>query len=200
MQIRGGYIGGSNYGTLNSSTVSDKLFAPLFCSSFVLYRVKQICAANDLDGWRSFYRCILILIFKNFSFHAQFIRLNLELGKSAPRKPWLIRTTLTAKHFDFFPGKKKEPHIKKPLNAFMLYMKEMRPQVQAECTLKESAAINQILGRRVRNVSLRIWSKFWITNILSSIFEIFNMSHAFFRVLCLWCQTEFVCSICILVV
>ena len=30
----------------------------------------------------------------------------------------------------------------------MLYMKEMRPIVQAECTLKESAAINQILGRR----------------------------------------------------
>ena len=24
----------------------------------------------------------------------------------------------------------KEPHIKKPLNAFMLYMKEMRPVVQ----------------------------------------------------------------------
>ena len=43
-----------------------------------------------------------------------------------------------------------KPHIKKPLNAFMLYMKEMRPVVQAECTLKESAAINQILGRRVK--------------------------------------------------
>lgn len=44
----------------------------------------------------------------------------------------------------------KRPHIKKPLNAFMLYMKEMRANVVAECTLKESAAINQILGRRVR--------------------------------------------------
>jgi len=43
---------------------------------------------------------------------------------------------------------KKEPHVKKPLNAFMIYMKEQRPVVQAECTLKESAAINQILGRR----------------------------------------------------
>lgn len=43
---------------------------------------------------------------------------------------------------------KKLPHIKKPLNAFMLYMKEMRAKVVAECTLKESAAINQILGRR----------------------------------------------------
>lgn len=47
-------------------------------------------------------------------------------------------------------NEKKKPHIKKPLNAFMLYMKEMRAKVVAECTLKESAAINQILGRRVR--------------------------------------------------
>lgn len=45
----------------------------------------------------------------------------------------------------------KKPVIKKPLNAFMLYMKEMRAKVIAECTLKESAAINQILGRRVRD-------------------------------------------------
>ena len=44
----------------------------------------------------------------------------------------------------------RKNHIKKPLNAFMLYMKEMRPKIVAECTLKESAAINQILGRRVR--------------------------------------------------
>lgn len=50
-------------------------------------------------------------------------------------------------------GEKKKPHIKKPLNAFMLYMKEMRAKVVAECTLKESAAINQILGRRVRIVN-----------------------------------------------
>ena len=54
--------------------------------------------------------------------------------------------------FQISAKKKDVNHIKKPLNAFMLYMKEMRPVVQAECTLKESAAINQILGRRVRNV------------------------------------------------
>lgn len=47
----------------------------------------------------------------------------------------------------------KKPHIKKPLNAFMLYMKEMRANVVAECTLKESAAINQILGRRVGQIA-----------------------------------------------
>lgn len=43
---------------------------------------------------------------------------------------------------------KKRVHIKKPLNAFMLFMKEMRAKVVSECTLKESAAINQILGRK----------------------------------------------------
>ena len=52
----------------------------------------------------------------------------------------------------FFFSDKKKPHIKKPLNAFMLYMKEMRAKVVAECTLKESAAINQILGRRVGGI------------------------------------------------
>ena len=38
----------------------------------------------------------------------------------------------------------------------MLYMKEMRPVVQAECTLKESAAINQLLGRRVSQVRQQV--------------------------------------------
>ena len=43
----------------------------------------------------------------------------------------------------------KKPHIKKPLNAFMLYMREERPKVVAQCKVKESATINQILGQRV---------------------------------------------------
>ena len=46
----------------------------------------------------------------------------------------------------------RKNYIKKPLNAFMLFMKEMRQRVIDECTLKESAAINQILGRKVRGV------------------------------------------------
>ena len=41
------------------------------------------------------------------------------------------------------------PYVKKPLNAFMLFMKENREKVMQESTLKESAAINQILGRKV---------------------------------------------------
>ncbi|VDL19564.1 unnamed protein product [Hymenolepis diminuta] len=47
----------------------------------------------------------------------------------------------------------KRVHIKKPLNAFMLFMKEMRPKIQEECTLKESAAINQILGKKWHELS-----------------------------------------------
>ncbi|CAB4055536.1 TCF7L2 [Lepeophtheirus salmonis] len=52
-------------------------------------------------------------------------------------------------------------HIKKPLNAFMLYMKEMRPTIVAECTLKESAAINQILGRRWHGLSREEQAKYY---------------------------------------
>uniref|UniRef100_H3CLA7 Transcription factor 7 like 1b n=1 Tax=Tetraodon nigroviridis TaxID=99883 RepID=H3CLA7_TETNG len=62
------------------------------------------------------------------------------------------------------PHKKEEdkkPHIKKPLNAFMLYMKEMRAKVVAECTLKESAAINQILGRRWHSLSREEQAKYY---------------------------------------
>ncbi|XP_035209240.1 protein pangolin, isoforms A/H/I/S-like isoform X3 [Stegodyphus dumicola] len=58
-------------------------------------------------------------------------------------------------------NEKKKSHIKKPLNAFMLYMKEMRSKVVQECTLKESAAINQILGRRWHNLSREEQAKYY---------------------------------------
>uniref|UniRef100_A0A8C0ZDH4 HMG box domain-containing protein n=1 Tax=Cyanistes caeruleus TaxID=156563 RepID=A0A8C0ZDH4_CYACU len=43
----------------------------------------------------------------------------------------------------------------------MLYMKEMRAKVVAECTLKESAAINQILGRRWHSLSREEQAKYY---------------------------------------
>ena len=46
-------------------------------------------------------------------------------------------------------SQKKKNYVKKTLNAFMLFMKEERQKVVKECTLKESVAINQILGRKV---------------------------------------------------
>lgn len=41
------------------------------------------------------------------------------------------------------------PYIKRPPNAFMLYIKEQKPNVVAEWTIKGSAAVNSILGKRV---------------------------------------------------
>ncbi|ESN91138.1 hypothetical protein HELRODRAFT_147401, partial [Helobdella robusta] len=52
-------------------------------------------------------------------------------------------------------------HIKKPLNAFMLFMKEMRQKVIDECTLKESAAINQILGRKWHSLNRAEQTKYY---------------------------------------
>ncbi|KAG2455846.1 LEF1 factor, partial [Polypterus senegalus] len=72
------------------------------------------------------------------------------------------RNTYAKQHQE--PKQEKEPKkpvIKKPLNAFMLYMKEMRAKVIAECTLKESAAINQILGRRWHALSREEQAKYY---------------------------------------
>ena len=44
-----------------------------------------------------------------------------------------------------------EIYIKKPLNAFMLFIKEMKPKIVPKCTQNQSASINQILGRMVRH-------------------------------------------------
>ncbi|RWS29164.1 protein pangolin: isoforms A/H/I/S-like protein, partial [Leptotrombidium deliense] len=56
---------------------------------------------------------------------------------------------------------RNDKHIKKPLNAFMLYMKDMRSKVVAECTLKESAAINQILGKRWHSLPREEQAKYY---------------------------------------
>ncbi|CAF1256107.1 unnamed protein product [Adineta steineri] len=57
--------------------------------------------------------------------------------------------------------KSKKSHIKKPLNAFMLFMKEQRAQVVQECTLRESAAINQILGRKWHELDRNVQQKYY---------------------------------------
>lgn len=59
----------------------------------------------------------------------------------------------------------------------MLYMKEMRAKVVAECTLKESAAINQILGRRVSvpNLNLNV-----VFISMSFVFDIQNFQETSF--------------------
>ncbi|XP_078020850.1 transcription factor 7-like [Epinephelus lanceolatus] len=51
--------------------------------------------------------------------------------------------------------------VKKPLNAFMLYMKETRHKVLQEGRERESAAINRILGRRWNALSRSEQSKYY---------------------------------------
>ena len=45
------------------------------------------------------------------------------------------------------PGRRSDggPHIKKPLNAFMVFMKEMRQTVIDECTLKSPQRLTRFL-------------------------------------------------------
>nr|XP_024657748.1 uncharacterized protein LOC112434287 [Maylandia zebra] len=40
------------------------------------------------------------------------------------------------------------PYVKKPPNAFMLYLKEQRPKVIAELNIPGSAAVNAVVGQR----------------------------------------------------
>ncbi|XP_029940287.1 LOW QUALITY PROTEIN: transcription factor 7-like 1-B [Salarias fasciatus] len=55
----------------------------------------------------------------------------------------------------------RKPHIKKPLNAFMLYMREERARVVRECNVKESATINQILGQRWHSLTKEEQAKYY---------------------------------------
>ncbi|VEL14598.1 unnamed protein product, partial [Protopolystoma xenopodis] len=84
-----------------------------------------------------------------------------SLDSSIPLEPGSSDSSLSGSGSGagLVPG--KWVHIKKPLNAFMLFMKEMRARVVAECTLKESAAINQILGRRWHALSRDEQTRFY---------------------------------------
>ncbi|KAM7367952.1 hypothetical protein PAMP_014214 [Pampus punctatissimus] len=53
------------------------------------------------------------------------------------------------------------PYIKKPPNAFMLYMKEQRQNVAVELKLKGSAAVNTILGQRWKSLSEEEQAKYF---------------------------------------
>uniref|UniRef100_A0A8C5H4Y2 HMG box domain-containing protein n=1 Tax=Gouania willdenowi TaxID=441366 RepID=A0A8C5H4Y2_GOUWI len=45
----------------------------------------------------------------------------------------------------------KGPYVKKPPNAFMLFLKSERKTVQEELGIRNSAAINKVLSERVQN-------------------------------------------------
>ncbi|XP_061540287.1 transcription factor 7-like 1-B [Phycodurus eques] len=49
--------------------------------------------------------------------------------------------------------KEERPYIKKPPNAFMLFMKERRPVVKAQFQNSDSAAVNKILGQMWKSLT-----------------------------------------------
>ncbi|CAF0847592.1 unnamed protein product [Adineta ricciae] len=61
----------------------------------------------------------------------------------------------TQTHTNVSTGKStsNKPRIKKPLNAFMIFMKEQRAQLIEDSTLKESSAINKLLGQKWKELS-----------------------------------------------
>ncbi|XP_039467506.1 transcription factor 7-like 2 [Oreochromis aureus] len=48
---------------------------------------------------------------------------------------------------------KDQAYIKKPPNAFMLYLKEQRPKVKAQLNISDSAAVNAAVGERWKSLS-----------------------------------------------
>ncbi|KAK2899934.1 hypothetical protein Q8A73_013063 [Channa argus] len=59
------------------------------------------------------------------------------------------------------PQDNDQPYIKKPLNAFMLFMKEQRQSVVAEINIRDNAAVNTVLGQRWASLSSKEKNKFY---------------------------------------
>ena len=68
----------------------------------------------------------------------------------------------------------------------MLFMKEQRSQVVQECTLRESAAINQILGRKVRSNKIRPFSFERISFSGMNLIVMFNRNTTIWHVMNVW--------------
>ncbi|RVE55416.1 hypothetical protein OJAV_G00236550 [Oryzias javanicus] len=50
-------------------------------------------------------------------------------------------------------AKKKKEYIKKPLNAFILYIKDQRAKVKAELNINKNSDLNKVLGERWMSLS-----------------------------------------------
>uniref|UniRef100_A0A5K3FH83 HMG box domain-containing protein n=1 Tax=Mesocestoides corti TaxID=53468 RepID=A0A5K3FH83_MESCO len=94
---------------------------------------------------------------ETYPLHAQSSEVPVSPDTSSGVNPSTTTPTTTSRK----KPEKPPTHVKKPLNAFMLFMKEMRSKVVAECTMKESAAINQILGRKWHALPREEQAKFY---------------------------------------
>ncbi|XP_077391018.1 transcription factor 7-like 1-A [Festucalex cinctus] len=62
---------------------------------------------------------------------------------------------------DTGPQDPNNPYIKKPPNAFMLFMKEQRPLVKPQLVNKDSATVNKILGQMWKSLSQEEQEKYF---------------------------------------
>lgn len=56
--------------------------------------------------------------------------------------------------------KDEKPYIKKPLNAFMLFMKEQRPTIAPELRKQGSGPVNAVLGTMVTVLCISVKLKY----------------------------------------
>ncbi|CAN9504577.1 unnamed protein product [Ophioblennius macclurei] len=84
-----------------------------------------------------------------------------EPGESSGPPAGKMVCSVQQKQRDEEEEEERKPHIKKPLNAFMLYMREERARVVSECNVKESATINQILGQRWHSLTKEEQAKYY---------------------------------------
>ena len=75
-----------------------------------------------------------------------------DLAENVLTKRWRAQEAARTRKLENFHQYVVNAHM-----ASAMYMKAMRPVVQAESTLKGSAAINQLLGRRVSFYFLAFW-------------------------------------------
>lgn len=67
--------------------------------------------------------------------------------------PYAFNNMVNQKPFSPIKQTKPKNPIKKPMNAFMIYMKDTREKVSKEYTVKESALVNQILAKKWNEMS-----------------------------------------------
>ncbi|XP_061823753.1 uncharacterized protein [Nerophis lumbriciformis] len=68
-------------------------------------------------------------------------------------------STLVKKEHDSHQDEKR--YIKKPLNAFMLYRQEQRPNVVAQLNIRNSAVVNKVVGQMWKSLSKRQQRKYY---------------------------------------
>ncbi|CAB1429172.1 unnamed protein product [Pleuronectes platessa] len=63
--------------------------------------------------------------------------------------------------FNKQPEDESKPYVKKPLNAFMIYLIEQRPGVMAELPNTDCAAVNRIIGQRWQSLTKEEQAKYY---------------------------------------